>query len=66
MGKSLLPSGISKVKGDFDIGDYVRCINRDGKRIAKGLTNYSSKELSHIKGQKTSEIEKVMVYKYSD
>lgn len=66
MGKSLLPSGITKVEGDFDVGDYIRCISSDGKRVAKGLTNYSSKELNYIKGKKTSEIEKVLGYKYSD
>ena len=66
MGRSLLPSGITKVEGRFDVGDYVRCIGGDGKKIAKGLTNYSSKDLDSIKGKKTSEIEKVLGYKYSD
>jgi glutamate 5-kinase len=66
MGKSLLPSGITKIEGNFDVGDYIRCISKEGKKIAKGLTNYSSMELEHIKGKKTSEIEKVLGYKYSD
>lgn len=66
MGRSLLPSGITKVEGRFDVGDYVWCIGGDGKKIAKGLTNYSSKDLDRIKGKKTSEIEKVLGYKYSD
>lgn len=65
-GKSLLPSGILKIEGEFEIGDYVRCVNKEGKKIAKGLTNYSSKELDKIKGRKTSEIEKTLGYKYSD
>jgi glutamate 5-kinase len=65
-GRSLLPSGITKIEGDFEVGDYVRCLNIDGKKIAKGLTNYSSKDLEQIKGKKTSEIEKVLGYKYSD
>ncbi|RJQ55484.1 MAG: glutamate 5-kinase [Nitrospiraceae bacterium] len=65
-GKSLLPSGILKIEGSFDVGDYVSCINKEGRKIAKGLTNYSSKELEQIKGRKTSEIEKVLGYKYSD
>lgn len=66
MGKSLLPSGITKIEGHFDVGDYVRCLSKNGKKIAKGLTNYSSKDLKCIKGKKTSEIEKVLGYKYSD
>ena len=41
MGKSLLPSGIAKIEGHFEVGDYVRCVNMQGKKIAKGLTNYS-------------------------
>ena len=65
-GKSLLPSGITKIEGSFKIGDYIRCFSTEGKKIAKGLTNYSSEELSHIKGKKTSEIEKILGYKYSD
>ncbi len=66
MGRSLLPSGITKIEGHFKVGDYVRCLSSDGKKIAKGLTNYSSKDLEKIKGRKTSEIEKVLGYKYSD
>jgi len=65
-GKSLLPSGIVKVEGEFRTGDAVSCLNREGKKIAKGLTNYSSSEIELIKGRKTSEIEKALGYKYSD
>jgi len=65
-GKSLLPSGILKIEGDFEVGDYVRCVSKDGKKIAKGLVNYSSRELQQIKGKRTSEIEKILGYKYSD
>jgi glutamate 5-kinase len=66
LGRSLLPSGIIKIEGTFKEGDYVRCVGRDGKKIAKGLTNYSSKDLDLIKGKKTSDIEKALGYKYSD
>jgi len=65
-GKSLLPSGIIAVEGDFDTGDAVYCLDPKNNRIAKGLTNYSSSEIEKIKGKKTSEIEKVLGYKYSD
>jgi glutamate 5-kinase len=66
LGKSLLPSGIIKIEGHFNIGDCISCINKEGQKIAKGLTNYASKDLEQIKGRKTSEIEKVLGYKYSD
>jgi len=65
-GKSLLPSGVMKVEGEFNIGDAVSCLTEEGKKIAKGLTNYSSQELMRIKGKKTSEIEGILGYKYSD
>ncbi|OGW40878.1 MAG: glutamate 5-kinase [Nitrospirae bacterium RBG_13_39_12] len=65
-GKSLLPSGIISVEGIFETGDAVYCTDSKGSRIAKGLTNYSSSEINKIKGKKTSEIEKVLGYKYSD
>lgn len=65
-GKSLLPSGIMAVEGSFEVGDSVYCIDTSGKRIAKGLTNYSSADIRKIMGQKTTEIEKILGYKYSD
>ncbi|MEW6108444.1 MAG: glutamate 5-kinase [Nitrospirota bacterium] len=64
--KSLLPSGIVSVNGFFEIGDSVYCADSDGKRIAKGITNYSSMEIQKIKGKKTSEIENILGYRYSD
>jgi glutamate 5-kinase len=64
--KSLLPSGIVGVKGTFQTGDAIACHNRQGERIAKGLTNYSSDEIQRIMGKKTSEIEKALGYRYSD
>ncbi len=65
-GKSLLPSGIITIEGNFETGDAVYCIDSDGNRIAKGLINYSSSEIDRIKGKRTTEIEKILGYKYSD
>ena len=65
-GKSLLPSGITKVEGDFDVGDPVLCIGTDGKAFAKGLVNYSSKDLVKIQGLKTAKIMQVLGYKDYD
>jgi glutamate 5-kinase len=65
-GRSLLPSGIVNIEGHFDVGDAISCINSKGQRLAKGLTNYSSTDIIKIKGRKTSEIEKVLGFKYSD
>lgn len=65
-GKSLLPSGIISVKGNFITGDAVYCLDGKGTRIAKGLTNYSFSEIQKILGKKSAEIEKILGYKYSD
>ena len=59
-GKSLLPSGIIGVSGDFDSGDAVTCTDRHGKDVAKGLVNFSSDTLRKIKGLKTAEIQKAI------
>ncbi|MEO5359654.1 MAG: glutamate 5-kinase [Nitrospirota bacterium] len=65
-GKSLLPSGIKSISGDFDRGDAVYCIAPGGRQIAKGLVNYGSAELQKIIGLKTAQIEGILGYKYSD
>ena len=59
-GKSLLPSGIIRIEGDFQMGDPVTCINEDGVSIAKGLVNYSSSDINRVKGLKTSKIKQVL------
>lgn len=66
LGKSLLPSGIKKILGDFEIGELVRCVDETGIEVARGLTSYSSDEIRKIAGAKTSDIEKILGYKYSD
>ncbi len=65
-GKSLLPSGILKIDGSFERGDAVRLCNHDGTEFAKGVTNYTSAELSRILGKKTKEIETILGYQYGD
>jgi len=65
-GKSLLPSGISRVEGRFDTGACVAVVDMEGKEFARGLTSYSSDEIEKIKGKKTSQIEKTLGYKDYD
>ena len=62
-GKSLLPSGIIDVEGDFALGDPVSCVDRTGTAIAKGLVNFSSAEIRKIMGLKTAKIEQVLGHK---
>lgn len=65
-GKSLLPSGIVGVEGEFAPGDPVACVDEAGNQIAKGLVNYGSDEIRKIRGLKTSKIEQVLGYKHYD
>lgn len=65
-GRSLLPSGIMKVDGEFCVGDPVSCIDEQGSVIAKGITNYSADEIRKIMGQKSSKIEQILGYKDYD
>jgi glutamate 5-kinase len=65
-GKSLLPSGIINIEGDFSIGDPVTCVNSEGTPFAKGLVNYNSVEIKKIMGLKSSKIEQVLGYKDYD
>lgn len=65
-GKSLLPSGIINVEGDFSIGDPVTCVDMEGTQLAKGLVNYNSSDIRKIMGLKTSRIEQVLGYKDYD
>lgn len=64
--KSLLPSGILEVDGDFHQGDPVDIENSGGKSFARGLVSYNSKELLLILGKKSSDIEPALGYKGPD
>ena len=55
-GKSLLPAGITEVRGTFADGDPVDVVGPDGQVVARGLTNYSSVELPLMLGRSTREI----------
>ncbi|HJO93792.1 MAG TPA: glutamate 5-kinase [Victivallales bacterium] len=61
-GRSLLPSGITSVSGSFKRGSTVDLLNSNNKTIAKGLTNYSVKDLSKIAGFKSKDINKKLGY----
>jgi glutamate 5-kinase len=48
------------------VGSCVVCLDQEGRRVAKGLVNYSSSDLEKIKGLRTSEIESRLEFKQSD
>lgn len=61
-GKSLLPIGVRGVKGNFDRGEVVSCMNRVGQEIARGLVNYSANEARQLQGKASGEIEIILGY----
>jgi glutamate 5-kinase len=65
-GKSLLPTGVKDVLGDFKSGDKVSIVTLSGREIARGLTNYPAEDLRKVKGLKTGAIHGVLGYKDYD
>ena len=65
-GKSLLPSGIIRVEGDFNVGAPVQFVNNDSEILGTGLVNYSSDDIRKISGLKTSQIKTRIGYKHYD
>lgn len=65
-GRSLLPSGMVSVEGDFERGACVRICSRDGIEIGRGLADYSSRECLRILGRRSCELEEILGYRYGD
>ncbi|WP_044600333.1 glutamate 5-kinase [Candidatus Stoquefichus massiliensis] len=64
--KSLLPSGILHVDGQFLMGQVIDIIDENHKMIAKGISNYSSDEIKLIMGHNSNDIESILHYKDYD
>ncbi|GAB6099072.1 glutamate 5-kinase [Halanaerocella petrolearia] len=65
-GSSLLSCGIMKTTGDFAVGDVVDIINSADETIARGLVNYSRKEVEEIKRLHSDEIKFQLGYQAYD
>ncbi len=61
-GKSLLAAGIKNVNGKFRKGDHIRIMDYKRKEFARGLSSFSSEEISKIKGHHSNEIGKILGY----
>jgi glutamate 5-kinase len=57
-GSSLLPVGITRVVGHFNVGDVVSIMDESKAEFAKGNTNYTSGELNLIKGLQITKVRK--------
>ncbi len=65
-GKSLLPSGITRVQDYFDVGDPVEFISEDKKVLGVGLVNYNASDILRIMGCKTSQIKERLGFRSYD
>lgn len=65
-GKSLLPSGIVHVEGEFNVGAPVEFKNGDNETLGTGLVNYNSADIRKIMGFKSSQIKKILGHKPYD
>jgi glutamate 5-kinase len=59
-GKSLLPSGILEVSGEFEAGEMIAVEDEHGFELARGLAGYSAGELRKIKGLRTERAAKIL------
>jgi len=64
--RSLLPPGVLGVLGSFERGDIVSIVQPDRNRIACGIANYSSSDISRIRRLRSSEITDTLDHHYGD
>jgi glutamate 5-kinase len=65
-GRSLLPSGILSIEGNFTRGACVRICDQAGSEFARGIVDYASSEIELILGHRSSEIEEILGFRYGD
>ena len=63
---SLLPAGVTAVKGHFERGDVVQVVGEDGKDFARGIVNYSSDEAQKVSGLHSGAIDNLIVSRNYD
>ena len=61
-GKSLLAAGIKKVSGRFNKGDHIKVLDKKNNECARGLSSFTSDEVTKIMGHHSNEIEKLLGY----
>ena len=59
-GRSLLPSGVRFVSGDFKRGDTVEISGPDGVPFARGLVNFEASDCLRICGRHSAEIHEIL------
>jgi glutamate 5-kinase len=65
-GKSLLPPGVKGALGQFGVGEPVEIAVDAARPFARGLAGYAADDVRRLAGKRTSEIEGVLGFKYTD
>ncbi len=63
-GSSLLAKGVTIVHGSFARGEVARVVDTNGHLIAKGISSYSSEDLTKILGKHSKDILNILGYDY--
>lgn len=61
-GRSLLAVGVTAVDGIFERGEIVKCVDGDGREIARGLVNYNAAQTRKIMGQPSNRHAELLDY----
>ena len=61
-GKSLLPIGMTEVRGEFRRGEVIAICSPEGQEIARGLANYASHEARQLCRHPSREITAILGY----
>ena len=61
-GGSLLPVGVREVRGDFQRGEMVACVDESGYEVARGLVNYSFCDACQIIGKPSHQVAVTLGY----
>jgi len=64
--RSLLPAGVKKIEGKFEVGDAVDIHGPHGDLVARGMVSYDSREASQIMGKQSAQIVELLGYRSAD
>jgi glutamate 5-kinase len=60
-GTSLLPAGVTEVRGSFDVGATVEVVDSTGVVVARGMSAMSSVQASACVGKRTADLSDMSV-----
>jgi glutamate 5-kinase len=55
-GTSLLPAGVVKVEGEFELGSTIEVMDTHGVVVARGMAAMSSQQAEQSRGKKTTDL----------